>query len=362
MSLEEFLTDWHDDSPTLTVHTSGSTGRPKPLLVEKRRMQASARTTCRFLGLNAGDTALLCLPLDYIAGKMMVVRALTCGLHLVSVPPTGHPLSDSMWESLQQQTRGEDKLTIDFAAMVPLQVYNSLQVAEERQRLSQIHQLIIGGGPVDDALASKLRSFPNAVWSTYGMTETLSHIALRRLSGPDADEWYTPFEGVSISTDSEGCLIIDAPEICTEKIITNDLAELCPPLPPSGEKLGELSITKNTRGASGPRFRILGRRDNIICSGGLKIITEEVEKRLRPLLSAPFIITKAPDEKLGEQLVLLTESTETEEVADVCRRILSHYEQPRRIICVSSIPMTPNGKPARKEAEKLAASAIGTQS
>lgn len=356
MTLEEFLAEWHNDSPTLLVHTSGSTGQPKPLLVEKRRMEASARTTCRFLGLNAGNTALLCLPLDYIAGKMMVVRAQTCGLHLVSVPPSGHPLSDSLWNSLLQQTSGEGNLTIDFAAMVPLQVYNSLQVAEERQRLMQIRQLIIGGGPVDDALASKLRSFPNAVWSSYGMTETLSHIALRRLSGPDADEWYTPFEGVSISTDSEGCLIIDAPEVCADRLVTNDLVELT--FPASEKKGEEESLAqRNTRESTSPRFRILGRRDNVVCSGGLKIQIEEVERRLHPLLNAPFLITKAPDKKLGEQLVLLTESMNIEEVTAACCQVLPHYQQPRRVINVSHIPMTPNGKPARKDAERLAAQA-----
>ena len=105
MSLDEFLAEWHSDSPTLLVHTSGSTGRPKPMYVEKRRMEASARITCRFLGLHGGDTALLCMPLDYIAGKMMVVRALTCGLRLLSVPPVGLPC----WEG-----------AVDFAAMVPL--------------------------------------------------------------------------------------------------------------------------------------------------------------------------------------------------------------------------------------------------
>ena len=172
MDLQSFLDQWHDDSPTLLVHTSGSTGRPKPLYVEKRRMEASARITCSFLGLKEGDSALLCMPLDYIAGKMMAVRALTCGLRLISVPPTSHPLADISDH-------------IDFAAMVPLQVYNSLQAPQERQRLMAIRHLIIGGGSIDEALANDLKTFPHAVWSTYGMTETLSHIALRRLSGPD---------------------------------------------------------------------------------------------------------------------------------------------------------------------------------
>ena len=159
MSLEEFLEVWHNDSPFLQVQTSGSTGAPKPMLVEKERMRRSARITCDFLGLREGDTALLCMSLDYIAGKMMVVRAIERGLRLLTVAPSGHPL----------QHTGD----IDFAAMVPMQVYNSLQVPEERQRLMAIRHLIIGGGAIDVSLAAELKNFPHAVWSTYGMTETM---------------------------------------------------------------------------------------------------------------------------------------------------------------------------------------------
>ena len=208
MTIEEFLKEWHSESPTVLVHTSGSTGLPKPMLVEKRRMEASARITCRFLGLREGDTALLCMPLDYIAGKMMVVRALTCGLRLIAVEPSGHPLSMHNTQCIMLNDP-----CIDFAAMVPLQVWNSLQVAEERERLMAIRHLIIGGGGIDASLAEELKDFPNAVWSTYGMTETLSHIALRRLNGPEATEWYTPFEGVTLSQTDEGCLVIDAPAV-----------------------------------------------------------------------------------------------------------------------------------------------------
>lgn len=324
-NLDQFIAEWHDDSPTLLVHTSGSTGTPKPMLAEKRRMEASARLTCNFLGLKPGDTALLCLPLQYIAGKMMVVRALTCGLRLVSVEPQGHPLA----ASAGGLTR------VDFAAMVPLQVWNSLQEPRECKRLATIRQLIIGGGAIDERLAHELRSFPNAVWSTYGMTETLSHIALRRLSGPEASEWYTPFEGVGLSLSPDRCLVIDAPYLCDGPLTTNDIAELRPD----------------------GRFRILGRRDNVICSGGVKIQIEQVEQRLRPCLpGVPFLITKSPSESLGEQVVMLTEMTDVEHLLAVCRRVLPRYEQPRRIVTVDRLPFTPNGKPARREAELLAAS------
>ena len=193
MSLEKFLEEWNNDSPFVHVQTSGSTGAPKPMLVEKQRMLNSARITCDFLGLQEGDTALLCMSLDYIAGKMMVVRALERRLKLITVAPSGHPLSGMTDD-------------IHFAAMVPMQVYNSIQEPAERERLMQIRHLIIGGGAIDDGLAAALSTFPHHVWSTYGMTETLSHIALRRLNGPDASEWYTPFPSVKVSLNADDCL------------------------------------------------------------------------------------------------------------------------------------------------------------
>lgn len=327
MTLEEFLEEWNNSSDKLLVHTSGSTGRPKPLWVEKRRMVASARITCNFLGLEQGDTALLCMPLDYIAGKMMVVRALTCALHLVSVQPSGHPLSDVSLNASSVPLN----TAFTFAAMVPLQVYNSLQVPEERARLMRVKHLIIGGGAIDESLAAELRNFPNAVWSTYGMTETLSHIALRRLNGADASEWYTPFESIQVSLSDDGCLVIDAPEVCSELLVTNDRAEL-----------------------RNGQFRIIGRKDNVICSGGLKIQIEEVEKRLKPVLTAPFLITKRKDEKFGEAVVLLTEGSEQEAVQQVTKANMPKHWLPRYYVHVDHLPLTETGKPARKEAEQLA--------
>ena len=323
MNLDDFLREWSAPGNKLLVHTSGSTGQPKPLWVEKRRMEASARITCQFLGLKPGDTALLCLPLDYIAGKMMVVRALTCGLRLVSLPPSSHPLAqmDGACEA------------VDFAAMVPLQVWSSLQVPQERQRLMGIRHLIIGGGAIDDALAAELKSFPNAVWSTYGMTETLSHIALRRLSGSEATEWYTPFSGVALALSSEGCLIIDAPLVCQQTLVTNDVAELLPD----------------------GRFRILGRRDNVVCSGGIKIQIEEVERLLKPHLAMPFCVAKRKDARLGEALVLLVQSpADIAPLQSICRRVLPRLWKPRRIIGVPRIPLTATGKIARQEAQRMA--------
>ena len=321
MTLDEFVSDWLSDSPTLLVHTSGSTGKPKPMLVEKRRMEASARITCGFLGLRAGDTALLCMPLDFIAGKMVVVRSLVWGLQLVAVEPSGHPLK-GLTESPT------------FAAMVPMQVYNSLKVEEERRLLRDIKHLIIGGGAVNSDMAEALRGFPNAVCSTYGMTETLSHIALRRLSGAEASEWYEPFDGVGVTTSADGCLVIDAPAVCAQPLVTNDIAEIAP---------------------DGRRFRIRGRRDNVVCSGGLKLQIEEMEARLQPHLNVPYMISKRPDDKFGEAVVLLAVTDDMESVCEVCRKHMPRYEQPRYFLAVSELPMTSTGKPARAEAMKICA-------
>ena len=321
MTLDEFVSDWQSDSPTLLVHTSGSTGKPKPMLVEKRRMEASARITCGFLGLRAGDTALLCMPLDFIAGKMVVVRSLVWGLRLMAVEPSGHPLK-GLTESPT------------FAAMVPMQVYNSLKVEEERRLLRDIKHLIIGGGAINRDMAEALRGFPNAVGSTYGMTETLSHIALRRLSGAEASEWYEPFDGVGVTTNANGCLVIDAPAVCAQPLVTNDIAEIAP---------------------DGRRFRIRGRRDNVVCSGGLKLQIEEMEARLQPHLNVPYMISKRPDDKFGEAVVLLAVTDDMESVCEVCRKHMPRYEQPRYFLAVSELPMTPTGKPARAEAMKLCA-------
>ena len=226
MSLDEFLEEWNSNCPYVEVKTSGSTGEPKVMHVEKQRMLASARITCDFLGLKPGDTALLCMSLDYIAGKMMVVRAMERGLRLVTVEPSGHPLATQICREWDLRKNLGEEQGITFAAMVPMQVYNSLQVPVERERLKMIKHLIIGGGAIDEALAKELKTFPNHVWSTYGMTETLSHIALRRLSGPEATEWYTPFTSVKVNLNDEGCLVIDAPEVCEQRLVTNDIAEL----------------------------------------------------------------------------------------------------------------------------------------
>ena len=340
MSIDEFLEEWNSPSETLLVHTSGSTGKPKPMWVEKKRMLNSAHITCDFLGLRPGDSALLCMSLDYIAGKMMVVRSIERKLRLFSVKPSGHPLSD---ESLAKMV-GMD---FDFVAMVPMQVYNTLQVPQERERLSRIKHLIIGGGAIDDALAEELRHLPGAVWSTYGMTETLSHIALRRLNGEEASEWYQPFDSVGVSLNSEGCLVIDAPLVCSKPLVTNDIAEI--KQQETSSAASHSSTASSSLEASSPHvlFRIKGRKDNVICSGGIKIQIEEVEDLLRQHLDAPFLLAKKKDEKFGEIAVLVTESSDLAGVEAICRQVLPKYWVPRQYLHFDHLPMTETGKPKR---------------
>ena len=323
MTLEDFLSEWNNGSDRVLVHTSGSTGKPKPMMVEKNRMLNSARITCDFLGLKPGDSALLCMSLDYIAGKMVVVRSIERHLHLISVSPSGHPLKNVNEE-------------ITFAAMVPMQVYNTLQVPEERERLSHIRHLIIGGGAIDAALEQELKSLPDniAIWSTYGMTETLSHIALRRINGDEASEWYQPFDSVRISQTEEGCLVIDAPQVCAETLVTNDIVEIEPYIYNKVEKL---------------RFRIKGRKDNVICSGGIKIQIEEVEAFLKSHLEKPFMLAKKKDGKFGEIAVLLTEDEDIKTIEATVRRLLSDHKYwiPREFLHVEHLPLTETGKPKR---------------
>lgn len=305
-----FLNEWFDASPVIIVHTSGSTGVPKGLVVRKDRMMQSARLTCEFLNLQAGDTALLCMNLRYIGAMMMVVRSLVAGLNLVVRPASGHPLSDV-------------EVPLKFAAMVPLQVYNTLRVPAERKRLEHTDILIIGGGAVDDSLEAELKTIPIAAYSTYGMTETLSHIALRRLNGEAASKCYYPFPSVELSLSAENTLIVKAPLICDDVLQTNDIACLC----------------------SDGGFTIAGRKDNVINSGGIKIQAEEMENRLQPFIPVPFAVTAVPDPRLGQALTLLIAGKpDIKELENKLQAVLETYYRPKHIFITELIPQTENGK------------------
>lgn len=319
-----FLTDWFDDSPTVNVQTSGSTGTPKTLTVRKEQMMQSARLTCEFLGLQAGDNALLCMPLQYIAGKMVVVRALVGGLNLILRTPSGHPLADV-------------DVTLRFAAMIPLQVYNTLQVPRERELLCRTDILIIGGGAIDKDLEKEITHLPGEIYSTYGMTETLSHIALRRLNGEQVSLHYHPFPSVKLSLSDEDTLVIEAPSVCDEKLTTNDVAKIY----------------------EDGTFTILGRRDNIINTGGIKVQAEQVEAKLQSLIPVPFVVTSIPDVRLGEAIVLLLELIDNVgQIEAKMQELLSKYEYPKQILQVEKIPRTETGKIAKAACKALATQLI----
>lgn len=304
-----FLEEWFSDSLTVKVQTSGSTGTPKVFEIEKKRMIHSAKMTCNFLGLQEGDTAFLCLPVEYISGKMMIIRSLERKLKLMISEPSLKPL-----EKLHSET--------DFCAMTPLQVENSLD------KIHLIKNLIIGGAAVSESLKKRISGFTTHIYETYGMSETLSHIALKPIT-PQPEEYFTVFEDVSISTDERGCLKIFAPDLNVEVLQTNDLVEI-----------------KNER-----QFRFLGRVDNVINSGGAKIFPEQLEALVKKEIPNEAVFLGVKDESLGQKLILIIEGEESE---DLIKKILEtqfekNFHRPKKIIFVKEIPRTPNGKVNRRE-------------
>lgn len=324
--MQHFLAQWRNDEPTVTVTTSGSTGTPKEMRVEKSRMRASARATCSFLRLPRGATALLCMPTRYIAGKMMVVRAEVWPLRLIEVEPSMHPLT-----TLVGQQGGDTERQAEppyFVAMTPAQAYESLQVTEERDLLLRIPRLLLGGGAIAPELEEALLQSQGEVWSSYGMTETLSHIALRRMGHPS----YTLLPGIRVGVNSEGCLWIDAPDVCPARLQTNDLAEI---------------LTDGT-------FRIIGRRDNVISSGGIKLQLESLESEFSSAtglrVGNDFVLTWVTDSRWGQALTLLL----TPQAAEAVQANMPAVTYLKHTLTAPTIPLTPTGKPARKEAHLLA--------
>jgi O-succinylbenzoic acid--CoA ligase len=318
--LLHFLKEWFSPETTIRLQTSGSTGTPKQIIVRKDQMIHSAQMTCNFFQLQKKEKALLCLPLEYIAGKMMVVRAVVCGLDLWPMEPSGHPLAATT-------------TTFDFAAFVPLQMYNTLQSPKETEQFSLIQKVIIGGGTIDPQLKEALMNFPNEIYSTYGMTETVSHIALQRLNGREASDYYTPLPGVNLELSEEQTLIIHAPHVANETLYTNDIAK----------------IRENGT------FRILGRKDNVINSGGIKVQAEELEKVIRPLIDGNFAITAVPHPKLGEAIVLVMEEMNNPDLLkQKLEYLLPRYQQPLHIITTESLPQTMSAKIDRAATKKLA--------
>jgi len=310
-----FLEAWFDKNEFIIAHTSGSTGVPKEIKIKKTQMLSSAKATGAYFNLSAGTSALLCMSSDFIAGKMMWVRALSLGWELDVVAVDSHPLT--------KRTKN-----YDFAAMVPLQVLNSIE------NLNAIRTLIIGGGVVSNELEDQLQNVTTKAFATYGMTETVTHIAVRKLNHIETKKkvYYNILPFVKIAKDNRGCLVINAPLIADKKVVTNDL----------------ISIKSETS------FEWLGRFDSVINSGGLKLIPEQIEKKIAMYLSPQFFIAGIADALLGEKVVLLIEGKGTA-IKDKAKIraylkniVLERYEFPKEIHFVPVFELTETGKIKRQ--------------
>ncbi|MFH0758540.1 MAG: AMP-binding protein [Bacteroidota bacterium] len=320
--IEQFL---DPVSGLILQRTSGTTGDPKKVILNREAMAASARKTLSFFKLRPGDRVLFCLPVDYIAGKMMVVRALVGGLDLVPAEPSGRPLAGTAGEFV-------------FSAMVPLQVNESLQAGDY---LGRIETLLIGGGELHPSLRQKLAEMsPPAIFESFAMTETYTHFALRQINGQEPGPGFRVLDGVEIGTDRRGCLVVDVPGITDGAVITNDLVDI-------------------SEGGDG--FQWLGRIDNVIKTGGIKVIPELLEKRISALLGKECLVLPLPDEKLGQRMVLLVEDPDPNPPADQwisqLKEQLPAHEVPRQVIAVPEIPRNASFKPDRIKA--LASLRIG---
>ncbi|WP_120240241.1 AMP-binding protein [Marinifilum flexuosum] len=310
----KFILEWLDDAEQVKAKTSGSTGVPKPMYLSKQKMRNSAKLTGEFFNFKAGQNALFCLSANFIAGKMMIVRAFEWQLNLLPVAPDGHPLENICSD-------------IDFAAMIPLQVKNSLKL---EKGIQQIKKLLIGGGAVDQVLENDLQDLSAECFIGYGMTETVSHVAIRALNGNTKSQAYHAMGNAKFSIDTRNCLSINAPAILDEPLLTNDVVEL-------------LDETQ---------FEWKGRFDNVINSGGIKLFPEQIEKKLETIINQPFFISGLPDEHLGQKVVLLIEwdvadEDQKKELECKIKSLLNKYEQAREIFYIAEFKRTSTGKVQR---------------
>lgn len=315
--LKTFLREWFDEKTYVVGHTSGSTGKPKKIHLSKEDMRASARITNRFFGIDRGTVLLLCLSVSYIAGKMMVVRALEAGAELWVVTACSHPLQEVEWIVGR---------SVDLAAVVPMQVEVSLQEKKEAELFGKVRRLLVGGAPVSESLESRLSELTTVSYATYGMTETVSHIALRKIG---YEKEYFALGNVRFDQDERGCLCIDAPHLLQRHFVTNDVVEL----------LDER------------HFRWLGRWDHVIISGGLKFFPEVIEQKISNLFDGRFFIASQPDERLGERIVLVVEGLlpmGIDLLKEQLGKVLTSYEMPREFIVLPHFSETRTGKMLRK--------------
>jgi O-succinylbenzoic acid--CoA ligase len=299
-----FLLDWFDDKPFIELQTSGSTGNPKVYKIKKQAMLDSALATGDFFDLKPGDTMLHCLPTNYVAGKMMFVRSFILGLDMEFVNPTSDPLKNN-------------EKYYDFSAMVPLQAKNSL----DQLKAGKIKKLIVGGVKVHKALEDELVKLPMEIYETYGMTETITHIAAKKIGAKN----FTVLPNVSVSINELGCLVINAKNISDELIVTNDLVNLI----------------------SDTQFSWKGRIDNVINSGGVKLLPESIEEKLSTLIPRRYFIYGQDDETLGKKVVLYAEG-ESLDIDESVFDVLEKFEKPREIIFIPKFKETITGKILRR--------------
>lgn len=315
----EFLHQWFDDQPGMTLYTSGSTGPPKRVILPKKAMRASAEMTGQFFNLQPGMTAHLCLSPDFVAGKMMIVRALVHGMNLLTTHVGANPL-----EEVSQ--------AIDFSAMVPLQVAAVLK--HNSLKINKVSILIIGGGAVSPWLEQQLQPLKTSCWHTYGMTETLSHVALRPMNGPERSEWFTPLPGVEIAADPRGCLVVRAPAISPAKVVTNDLVLL-----------------------HDNKFQVLGRLDDVIISAGHKLHPAVTERKIGAWLTQPFFLTGEPHASAGQIPVLFVEASHDEhykqQILEGLNQRLEPHELPRKIVVLPRFIYLESGKIDRQATKDL---------
>jgi O-succinylbenzoic acid--CoA ligase len=324
VTIFNFLQNWFDEKDFIEVKTSGSTGKPKNIFLKKQYMVNSALATGEFFNLFENTKALLCLSVNYIAGKIMLVRALTLGWNLDFVEPISNPLKNNTKK-------------YDFTAMVPMQLENSIA------NLSKIKKIIVGGAPVSNQLLKQLQNINIEVFATYGMTETITHIAVKKLnnfenviSSAVEKDFYSTLPNIKISKDDRNCLVIDAPNITNQKIITNDIVEI----------------------KSSIKFKWIGRFDTVINSGGIKLYPEEIENKLSQCIKNEFFVAGIKDEKLGEKLILVIESLDQNISKDLIfkqinsLKSLSKYQIPKEIYFIDQLVKTPTDKINRKETLK----------
>ena len=304
---------------SIPAFTSGTTGPPKHMSIRRSDLVNSARLTGDTFGLVPGDRVLHCIPGEFVAGKMMLVRAFALGLDLHIIDPRGGVL-----DNLKVTDR------FRFTAMVPLQLHRALQ--EDRERVErQFDTILLGGGPVSEALIEDLQNLATHLFHSYGSTETVTHVALRALNGPDRADHFTALGQVHFARDPRGCLVVYTPHLSTKQHLTNDLVELM----------------------DDTHFRWLGRFDHVILSGGKKIFPEQLEAKTAGLIPYPHYFTGIADPVLGQAVMLALETDLPEdkvmpEVMDRLMAVLHPHEWPRRVLAVRKIERTASGKFIRR--------------